>query len=79
MLSPEESRRLGWVPYVMDYSFEQGRRFTAAVDAAQDFEDLPRWVKEAAEAADRKVGVPPRRCHRRDGVGRAATDHTASA
>lgn len=57
MLTPEESRKLGWVPYVMDFSFEESMRFAAAIATANDVEDLPQWVKDAANAADRQVGV----------------------
>ena len=57
MLAEEESRKLGWVPYVMDFSFEEGLRFAAAVAMATEFDDLPQWVKDAADAADRQVGV----------------------
>jgi hypothetical protein len=57
MLAPEESRKLGWVPYVMDFSADENMRFVAAVANANDFNDLPQWVRDAAEAADRKVGV----------------------
>ena len=41
MLADEESRKLGWVPYVMDFSFEESLRFAAAVSVATDFDDLP--------------------------------------
>ena len=57
MLSAGELRRLGWVPYVMDFSFEQHALFAAAVREANDFDGLPQWVKDAADAANRKVGV----------------------
>jgi hypothetical protein len=57
MLTPEDHRKLSWVPYVMDFSFEDDTRFAAALSAANRFEDLPQWVKDAAEAADRRVGV----------------------
>jgi hypothetical protein len=57
MLTPEDSRKLGWVPYVMDFSFEESARFTAAIASAHDLDDLPQWVKDAAYAADHKVGV----------------------
>ncbi|HZS20889.1 MAG TPA: hypothetical protein VFA63_07865 [Pseudonocardiaceae bacterium] len=57
MLTPEESRKLGWVPYVMDFSYEDNVRFAAAIAVADDLAHLPQWVKEAADAADRRVGI----------------------
>jgi hypothetical protein len=57
MLTPEESRKLGWVPYVMDFSVDENMRFATAVATANVFDDLPQWVRDAADAADRKVGV----------------------
>jgi hypothetical protein len=77
MLTPEEARRLGWVPYVMDLSFDDSMRFAAAVSTAKDFDDLPGWVREAAEAADRKVGVPRPRYSDHDAVSGLAAPPTA--
>jgi hypothetical protein len=41
----------------MDFSLEESMRFAAAIATATDVEDLPQWVKDAADAADREVGV----------------------
>lgn len=57
MLPAEEIRRLGWVPYVLDFTSEESVRFAAALALATEFDDLPQWVKDSADAADRKVGV----------------------
>jgi hypothetical protein len=74
MMPDELARKLGWVPYVLDFSFEQSLQFAAAVATATQFDDLPQWVKDAADAADRQVGVPTRHAHiHRNSPGDVAT------